>query len=99
MQSIPNSKTKIDEEFEIAANAVRAFHATMIDMKFLNVTQAKVLLDFVNNINETFVNKRCISVLVQVRILMRQDLHISTKIEDSSINSEAMKELLKTNKS
>ena len=55
--------------------AVRAFHASLLEMKLFNENEAKVLLDYVDNINETFVNQRCQSLLGQARILMKKDLN------------------------
>ena len=78
--------------------AVRAFHASLLDMKLFNENEAQVLLDYVDNINETFVNQRCQSLLGQARILMKKDLHVAAKIEDSSskFNNEDMEEILRT---
>ena len=78
--------------------AVRAFHASLLDMKLFNENEAQVLLDYVDNINETFVKQRCQSLLSQARILMKKDLHVAARIEDSSskFNNEDMEEILRT---
>ena len=69
----------LEGDFVSLLVAVRAFHASLLEMKLFNENEAKVLLDYVDNINETFVNQRCQSLLGQARILMKKDLHVAGK--------------------
>ena len=76
-------------------DAVRSFHAAMIRTKFLNDSEVKVLLDFVDNIKHTFVNKRCKSILSQARLLMKKHLHVTENINET-VDAQDIEELLKT---
>ena len=76
-------------------DAVRSFHAAMIRTKFLNDSEVKVLLDFVDNIKHTFVNKRCKSILNQARLLMKKHLHVTENINET-VDAQDIEELLKT---
>ena len=95
--SVPDEKVDLEGEFVSVIIAIKAFHAALTGMKFLSEKAAKVLLDFADNINKTFVNKKCNSLLNKARNYMRQDLHIATKIEEPfGLGSEDMDDLFKT---
>ena len=95
--SVPNEKVDLEGDFVSVIVAIKAFHAALTGMKFLSEEGAKVLLEFADNINKTFVNKRCNSLLNKARNYMRQDLHIATKIgEPIGLGCEDMDDLFKT---
>ena len=68
-QTLINLILGLEGEFVSLLVAVRAFHASLLEMKLFKENEAKVLLDYVDNINETFVNQRCQSLLGQARIV------------------------------
>ena len=79
------------EEFEAVLSSTKNFRSSLIDMKLSskNSDHAHALLKFADNINETFISKRCTSILVQARKLMKKDLHNSVLVTGKSF-SEAL---------
>ena len=79
------------EEFEAVLSSTKNFRSSLIDMKLSskNSDHAHALLKFADNINETFIFKRCTSILVQARKLMKKDLHNSVLVTGKSF-SEAL---------
>ena len=79
------------EEFEAVLSSTKNFRSSLIDMKLSskNSDHAHALLKFADNINETFISKRCTSILVQARKLMKKDLHNSVLVTGKSL-SEAL---------
>lgn len=95
--SVPEQKSHLDD-FDIVIHAVKSFHSSLIEMKFFKASDksALKLIDFVNNIDETFTNKKCRGILAKARHLMKKDLHMATIIEDKSVMSkEDVEDLIK----
>lgn len=87
------------EEFEAVLSSTKNFRSSLIDMKLSskNSDHAHALLKFADNINETFISKRCTSILVQARNLMKKDLHNSVLVtEKSDVTKEEVEEQLRT---
>ena len=87
------------EEFEAVLSSTKNFRSSLIDMKLSskNSDHAHALLKFADNINDTFISKRCTSILVQARNLMKKDLHNSVLVtEKSDVTKEEVEEQLRT---
>ena len=68
----------------------------MAETKFMNKSETNPLSVFIANVNETFVNKRCKTILKNARILMKKDLHVTTIIESSPrLDQEDLEKMLK----
>ena len=68
----------------------------MTETKFMNKSETNSLSGFIANVNETFVNKRCKTILKNARILMKKDLHVTKIIEGSSpLDQKDLEEMLK----
>ena len=65
------------EEFEAVLTSTKNFHSSLIDMKLSskNSDHAHALLKFADNINETFISKRCTSIL-GVLFLLKSLAHL-----------------------
>ena len=61
------------------------------------IKESAALLNFANNIRETFVDKRCKSILAQARQLMKKELHHSVLIEEKPQLTEQQVEEFMTN--
>ena len=96
--SVPPNMSDLDE-FDSVLSFVKNFRSFLIDMKFLakDSDHAKALTKFSDNIHETFINKRCTSILVDARKLMKQDLHHSVLVKpEPEITKEEVEHLLRT---
>ena len=68
----------------------------MAEAKFMNKSETNPLSVFIADVNETFVNKRCKTILKNARILMKKDLHVTTIIESSPrLDQEDLEKMLK----
>ena len=68
----------------------------MAETKFMNKSETNPLSVFIADVNETFVNKRCKTILKNARILMKKDLHVTTIIESSPrLDQEDLEKMLK----
>ena len=68
----------------------------MTETKFMNKSETNPLSVFIADVNETFVNKRCKTILKNARILMKKDLHVTTIIESSPrLDQEDLEKMLK----
>ena len=66
-------------------------------MFFSNSDHAQALLKFTDNIHETFISKRCTSILVEARKLMKKDLHNSVLVKEKpEMTKEEVEEQLRT---
>ena len=68
----------------------------MAETKFMNKSETNPLSVFIADVNETFVNKRCKTILKNARILMKKDLHVTTIIESSPrLDQEDLEKMMK----
>ena len=68
----------------------------MTETKFMNKSETNSLSGFIANVNETFVNKRCKTILKNARNLMKKDLHVTKIIEGSSpLDQKDLEQMLK----
>ena len=87
------------EEYDAVLSSTKNFRSSLIDMKLVpkNSDHAQALLRFTDNINETFISKRCTSILVEARKLMKKDLHNSVLVtEKPEMTKEEVEEQLRT---
>ena len=97
MPAVPDKKDEFEGYFPKITTVVKSFHTAMLATKFFKENEIEALLQFVENLNETFVNKKCCSILGQARMLMKKDLHVVTKIEEkASLGKEDLEDLLQT---
>ena len=97
--SIPSDLSKLEDYENTVLSTVTLFHSTLIELKMIleSDSQAKALVNFAKNIRETFINKRCRSILAQARILMKKDLHVTTLVKDKpNLDLQQTEEILKT---
>ena len=71
--SIPTSSTLL-EQYHTSISRIEGFHKHLLEMKFITPANS-TLLDFLQNVNVLFVNKKCQELLTKARDLMRMDIH------------------------
>ena len=82
--AVPNKRCDL-EDFSGVLNGVKSFETTLVDLKFAETTGP--LTRFRENIQTTFVTKRCTSILVQARQLMKMDLHQTIRLDQKKTMS------------
>ena len=95
-RSIPDSKTDLQDKFIPLKKAIISLQKVMTETKFMNKSETNSLSGFIANVNETFVDKRCKTILKNARILMKKDLHVTKIIEGSSpLDQKDLEQMLK----
>lgn len=76
--SIPSNSQELDKYSQVIAYTER-FHESLIKFKFISAENTG-LLDYVNNVQVLFANKKCREILDKARDFMRSDLHNTVQV-------------------
>jgi len=78
--SIPTSNKHL-ANFRSVLTMTETFHSKLVEMKFIPESDT-ILLDFVQNVNVLFANKKCQEILVKARGLMTSEIHNTVLVSD-----------------
>lgn len=78
--AIPSTSKELEGFHEVVA-ITKKFQERLVALGFIDAS-SQTLLDYVQNVNVLFANKKCQGILEQARSLMTSDLHDTVQVGD-----------------
>ncbi len=94
MPAVPESKSKLEEFSETVAKSSKDLNEALVKLQFLHSGSEQKIREFTRNVEATFTNKRCKTILAKARLLMKQHLHNTTILDVD--DREALEDSIRT---